>query len=109
MEIIGDRRDSDSVRKLNCAGLIVREGFIANCCREGVLLDKNSNRNNRRYIFVAVHAPAPTQCGPRSIAAPALMENIQLENFGRYNFPLFPHEILSIQSFSLLPCNLYKQ
>jgi hypothetical protein len=37
MEIIGDRGESEGVRKLNCAGLIVREGFIANSFREGVL------------------------------------------------------------------------
>ena len=65
MEIIAGREESDSVRNLNCAGLIVREGFIASCCWEGVLLDKGSNRNNKRYIFVAVYAPAPSVCpGP---------------------------------------------
>ena len=62
MEIIGDSVGSDSVRNLNCARLTVREGFIANSFREGVLLDKDRDRINRRYNFVAVHAPPPNLC-----------------------------------------------
>ena len=80
--------DSGSVRNLNCAGLIVRDSFIANSCGEGILLDTDSDRNNRRYILVAVHVPPPSFC-PGSLQHLLIWRKYGGKIFGGYNFPLF--------------------